>query len=452
MPPEDRDRFAISDDEILTLARWACMIEDHYSAKRGQPTPMDMEWAKDGRTGELFIVQARPETVQSQKQPDTIEVYTLQVQGPRARQRPQRRREDRPGPGARDQTGAGPASVPRRRCARHRQDRPGLGTDHEEGGGHRHRIAAAGPATPPSSAASWACRPSSAPSEAPRSCTTASSSRSPAPRARRASSTKACSTSTSSAGPSEAAERPKTKIMMNVGNPEAAFRLSFAPQRRRRPGPRGVHHLHLHQGPSRWPCSTIDRLDDPAVRAEIDRADRGLRRQAAFFVDKLAQGVAMIARGVLSQGRDRPPERLQDQRVRQPGRRRGVTSRRRRTRCSGFRGASRYYDPRYRDGFALECRAMKKVRDEMGLTNVKLMIPFCRTVEEGQRVMAEMAKHGLKRGENGLEVYVMCEIPSNVILAEDFAEIFDGFSIGSNDLTQLVLGVDRDSADRRPSL
>jgi pyruvate,water dikinase len=111
----------------------------------------------------------------------------------------------------------------------------------------------------------------------------------------------------------------------------------------------------------------------------------------------------------------------------------------------GFRGASRYYDPRYREGFALECRAMKKVRDEMGLANVKLMVPFCRTVEEGRRVIAEMEKHGLKRGENGLEVYVMCEIPSNVILADEFADIFDGFSIGSNDLTQLVLGVDRDS-------
>jgi pyruvate,water dikinase len=111
----------------------------------------------------------------------------------------------------------------------------------------------------------------------------------------------------------------------------------------------------------------------------------------------------------------------------------------------GFRGASRYYHERYRDGFALECRAMKKVRDEMGLSNVKLMVPFCRTVEEGRRVIDELAKNGLKQGENGLEVYVMCEIPSNVILADDFADVFDGFSIGSNDLTQLVLGVDRDS-------
>src|SRR5690606_4863396 len=112
----------------------------------------------------------------------------------------------------------------------------------------------------------------------------------------------------------------------------------------------------------------------------------------------------------------------------------------------GFRGASRYYDDRYREGFALECRAMRKVRDEMGLTNVKLMVPFCRTVQEGERVLAELEANGLRRGENGLEVYVMCEIPSNVVLARDFARVFDGFSIGSNDLTQLVLGVDRDSA------
>ena len=230
---------------------------------------------------------------------------------------------------------------------------------------------------------------------------------------------------------------------MNVGNPEEAFRLSFLPND-------GVGlareefiistYIKVH------PMALLDyeRLDDPAVRAEIDRLTAGYDDKPQFFVDKLAQGVAMI--GAAFYPKD-VIVRLSDFKTNEyanlvGGRRYEPTEE---NPMLGFRGASRYYDPRYRDGFALECRAMKKVRDEMGLTNVKLMVPFCRTVEEGQRVMAEMEKHGLKRGENGLEVYVMCEIPSNVILAEEFAEIFDGFSIGSNDLTQLILGVDRDS-------
>ena len=180
------------------------------------------------------------------------------------------------------------------------------------------------------------------------------------------------------------------------------------------------------------------------VKAEIDQVTVGHPDKPQFFVDKLAEGVAMIAAAFY------PKDvivRLSDFKTNEyanliGGRR---MSRPRKIPMLGFRGASRYYNPRYQAGFALECRAMKKVREEMGLTNVKLMIPFCRTVEEGQLVLAEMEKHGLKRGEDGLEIYVMCEIPSNVILAEQFAEIFDGFSIGSNDLTQLMLGVDRDS-------
>jgi pyruvate,water dikinase len=237
--------------------------------------------------------------------------------------------------------------------------------------------------------------------------------------------------------------RPRTKIMMNVGNPEEAFRLSTLPND-------GVGlareefiistYIKVH------PMALIgyDRLEDPQAKAEIDRLTVGYVDKPQFFVDKLARGVALIAAAFypkdviirLSDFKTNEYANLVGGRPFEPTEENPML---------GFRGASRYYDPRYRDGFALECRAMKKVRGEMGLTNLKLMVPFCRTVEEGRRVLDEMAKHGLKRGEDGLEVYVMCEIPSNVILAADFAAIFDGFSIGSNDLTQLILGVDRDS-------
>jgi pyruvate,water dikinase len=231
--------------------------------------------------------------------------------------------------------------------------------------------------------------------------------------------------------------------MMNVGNPEEAFRLSFMPND-------GVGlareefiittYIKIH------PLALLefDRLEDRPLRTQIEQLTAGYTDKAQFFVDKLAQGVAMIAAAFypkdvivrLSDFKTNEYANLIGGKPYEPVEENPMI---------GFRGASRYYDPRYQAGFALECRAMKKVRDEMGLSNVKLMVPFCRTVEEGRRVISEMEKHGLKRGVNELEIYVMCEIPSNVILANDFAEIFDGFSIGSNDLTQLVLGVDRDS-------
>ena len=230
---------------------------------------------------------------------------------------------------------------------------------------------------------------------------------------------------------------------MNVANPDEAFRLSMLPSD-------GVGlareefiistYIKIH------PKALLDydRLADPAVKADIDRLTLGYADKPQFFVDKLAEGVATLAAAFypkdvivrLSDFKSNEYANLIGGQAYEPLEENPML---------GFRGASRYYDERYRDAFALECRAMKKVRDEMGLRNLKVMIPFCRTVEEGQKVIAEMAQNGLRRGEHGLEIYVMCEIPSNVILAEEFAEIFDGFSIGSNDLTQLILGVDRDS-------
>jgi len=188
----------------------------------------------------------------------------------------------------------------------------------------------------------------------------------------------------------------------------------------------------------------FESLNDSHAKKEIEQLTIGYEDKEAFFVDKLAQGVAKIAaafypRDVIVRMSDFKSneyanliggsefEPVEDNPM------------------IGFRGASRYYDESYQEGFALECMAMRKVRDEMGLINVKLMVPFCRTVEEGRLVVAEMRKHGLIQGKNGLELYMMCEIPSNVIMADEFAEVFDGFSIGSNDLTQLVLGLDRDS-------
>jgi len=236
---------------------------------------------------------------------------------------------------------------------------------------------------------------------------------------------------------------PRTKVMMNLANPEEAFGLSFIPNE-------GVGlarmefiittYIKIH------PLALVDfeRLVDPLAKAEIEFLTAGYADKPQFFVDKLAQGVAMLAAAFypkdvilrLSDFKTNEYANLIGGKAYEPAEGNPML---------GFRGASRYYHPRYQAGFALECRAVKKVRDEMGLTNLKLMIPFCRTVEEGRRVQAEMEKHGLRRGENGLELYVMCEIPSNVILADEFADIFDGFSIGSNDLTQLILGVDRDS-------
>ena len=443
VPPDDRSRFAISDDEILSLARWACLIEDHYSQKRGQYTPMDMEWAKDGYTGELFILQARPETVQSQKSLEMVEVYQLKEKGPALVR----------GRSVGEKIAHGPVRVVK---SAHNLNEVQKGdilvTDKTDPDWEPTMKKAAAIVT---NRGGRTCHAAIVSRELGLAAIVGTENATEILKDGQAV-TVSCAEGETGFVYQGLLEfevqqirvhdlpRPHTKVMMNVGNPEEAFRLSSLPND-------GVglareefiisNYIKIH------PLALLDfnRLEDRALREQIEQLTVGYQDKSQFFVDKLAQGVAMIGAAFypkdvivrLSDFKTNEYANLIGGKGYEPVEENPMI---------GFRGASRYYDPRYQAGFALECRAMKKVRDEMGLTNVKLMIPFCRTVEEGRRVLGEMEKNGLKRGENHLEVYVMCEIPSNVILAHEFAEIFDGFSIGSNDLTQLILGVDRDSA------
>ena len=440
--PDDRNRFAMNDEEILTLARWGCLIEDHYSGKKGRACPMDIEWAKDGQTGELFIVQARPETVQSRKDPDVMETYHLTKRGEVLIQ----------GRSVGEKIGQGPVRVITQ--VQNLQDfREGdvLVTDKTDPDWEPIMKKASAIVT----------------NRGGRTCHAAIVSRElglpaivGAERATDALKNGQSVTVSCAEGDTgfvyegrlpfdvervslKNLGHPRTKVMMNIGNPEEAFSLSGIPND-------GVGLARLEFIISTFikihPLALLEygQIKDIGAKAEIDRLTSAYPDKAQYFVDKLAQGVGMIGAAFhpkdvivrMSDFKSNEYANLIGGREYEPTEENPML---------GFRGASRYYDPRYREGFALECRAIKKVREEIGLTNVKLMIPFCRTVEEGKKVLEEMAKHGLKRGDKGLEVYVMCEIPSNVILAEEFAGIFDGFSIGSNDLTQLVLGVDRDS-------
>ncbi|MBN1382952.1 MAG: phosphoenolpyruvate synthase [Deltaproteobacteria bacterium] len=440
---EDRKKFCLADDEILKLAQWTVIIEDHYSKKAGHFRPMDIEWGKDGKTGELFILQARPETVQSQKDVNVMESYILL----------EKKEPILQGTSVGAKIGAGSAhiieSVEEIKTFKKGEV---LITEMTDPDWEPVMKIAAAIVT---NKGGRTCHAAIVSRELGVPCIVGTGN---GTETLHGISEVTVSCAEGEVGKvyegilkydvqtinMENMERPKTKIMMNVGDPENAFKLAPIPND-------GVglarlefivnNQIRIH------PMALIkpDRVTDGDVLNEIEKLTEGYADKADFFVDKLAQGVAKIGAAFW------PNDvivRMSDFKSNEYANLIGGSffEEVEENPMIGFRGASRYYDDRYRDAFALECRAMKKVRNEMGLVNVKLMIPFCRTVKEGEKVIKVMADNGVVRGENGLEIYMMVEIPSNVVLIEEFGKIFDGFSIGSNDLTQLTLGLDRDSA------
>jgi pyruvate,water dikinase len=441
-PMEKQKQFALKDDEVLKLADWACIIEDHYSKKAGHFKPMDMEWAKDGVTGELFIVQARPETVMSRKDVSKVQEYVMEEQGDIIVK----------GKSVGTKIGAGEANVI---------------MDVKDINNFKKGQVLVTDMTDPDWEPIMKIASAIVTNRGGRTCHAAIISRElgiPCVVGTLNGSEKIKSghdVTVSCAGGDEGVvysgklkfkidetdishmPETKTKIMMNIGTPEMAFEQSFIPNK-------GVGLAREEFIINSWiqihPMALLkfDQLKDQEAKKKIEELTAGYSNKEDYFVDKLAEGIAKITCAFypkpviirLSDFKTNEYANLIGGKEFEPVEDNPMI---------GWRGSSRYYKDGYKEGFALECKAIKKVREEMGLTNLEVMIPFCRTVSEGKKVLGVMEEHGLKRGENGLRVIGMCEIPSNVILAEEFLEIFDGFSIGSNDLTQLTLGLDRDS-------
>jgi pyruvate,water dikinase len=437
-----RRRFSLSDYDVLKLARWACLIEEHYSKRAGEPQPMDIEWAKDGISGDLFILQARPETVHARNRETFVEAFKLtgEHEAPIAtgiavgERIAQGRVHVLADPDHLKDFQAGdvlvtsmtdPAWEPiMKRAAAIVTDRGGrtchsaiisreLGLPCIVGTGTGTHLLQSGMEVTVS------CAEGAQGNIYDGHIDFAIERREVAPQ-----------------------QRPKTQVMMNVGDPDHAFAVAALPN----DGVGlarlefiinnliGIHPMALIRYPH---------LARPEDVTEIERRI-GEEDPRDFFIRCLAEGVGKIAAAFypkpvivrMSDFKSNEYAQLIGGFEFEPVEENPML---------GFRGASRYYDERYREGFRLECLAVQRVREDMGLVNVKVMIPFCRTVEEGERVVALMAEYGLKQQENELEIYAMCELPANVIFADEFLRVFDGYSIGSNDLTQLALGLDRDS-------
>ncbi len=442
VPEDERRTFCISDEEVLTLAGYAIAIEDYYSAKAGQDRPMDIEWAKDGVTGELFVVQARPETVHSQKARDVLESYTLESKGPVLVT----------GRSVGDKIAAGKARLisdvshlsefqkgevlvsdtttpdwePVMKIAAAIVTNTGGRTSHAAIVSREFGI----PAVVGSEVATEKVKTGQ---DVTVSCAEGDvgvvyQGKLPF---------KVDRISLSEM------KRPKTEVMINLGNPEVAFFASMIPND-------GVGLARLEFIISSYikvhPMALIhpEKVGDDSVKRQISDLTYGYSSKEDYFVEKLSEGIGTIAAAFYPKP---VVVRTSDFKSNEYASLLGGSyfEIEESNPMLGFRGASRYYHERYREGFGLECAALKRVREEMGLTNVIVMMPFCRTVDEARKVLEVMAANGLKRGENGLQVYIMCEIPNNIMLIDDFCRLVDGMSIGSNDLTQLVLGVDRDS-------
>jgi pyruvate,water dikinase len=453
----DQRRFALSDDEVLTLARWACRIEAHYSSRRGKPTPMDIEWAKDGPSGDLYILQARPETVESRRDGAVLRSWHLE---------PHQAQPLVSGRAIGASVSTGVVRVLRHPDEIERFEAGDLlVTERTDPDWEPILKRARGVVT---DQGGRTCHAAIIAREMGITAIVGSGDGSQRLRDGDTVTVSCCEGEEGhvypGALPFHLEEQSltnlpvtRTRILMNVGNPEEAFNLAAIPCD-------GVglarlefiiaNHIRIH------PLALLEpeRIASAGDRQAIATLTAGYADPADYYVDKLAQGMGRIAAAFhpapvilrFSDFKTNEYARLLGGAAFEPKEENPML---------GWRGASRYTSPAFAAAFALECRALKRVRQEMGLTNAIPMVPFCRTPEEGDRVLAAMAANGLVRGEDGLEVYVMCELPSNVISAEAFAERFDGFSIGSNDLTQLTLGLDRDSAlvadlfdERHPSV
>lgn len=440
---EERERYCITDEQILQLADFAIKIEDHYSTHHGHKTPMDIEWCLDGIDGKLYIVQARPETVISQKPANILEEYNV--------------------------TGTGEVLISGRSVgAKVAQGKVRVIRDADQLGDFKPGEVLVADTTTPDWEPVMKTAAALVTNRGGRTCHAAIVARelgipavvgaSGATATLKDGTDVTVSCAEGDVGrvyggaiPFETIKtdlsdfkKPKTPIMVNLGNPDLAFKTSFLPV-----DGVGLARLEfiINEYIKAHPMALLypQKVGKRKHREKIEKLIANYESGGAFFIEKLSEGVGTIAAAFYP----RPViARLSDFKSNEYANMLGGAGFEpvEENPMIGFRGAARYTDPSFSEAFALECAAMVRVREEMGLTNLKLMVPFCRTLKEADKVLAFMAEHGLKSGENGLEIYVMCEIPNNVILIDEFAKRFDGFSIGSNDLTQLTLGVDRDSA------